>query len=125
MKTPSSGLLGIRKRSPSRAPPLSGLCGSQASTATFWPWPRSNSISLPTRVLLPTPPLPVMATTRAGWGSGGSAAVRSEEHTSELQSRPQLVCRLLLDKKKQIKVRDDTLCSLHTTIDHTITVFLN
>src|SRR5436305_7692308 len=26
---------------------------------------------------------------------------RSEEHTSELQSRPQLVCRLLLEKKKR------------------------
>src|SRR6266498_1801123 len=28
-------------------------------------------------------------------------ARRSEEHTSELQSRPHLVCRLLLEKKKQ------------------------
>src|SRR5690554_7385297 len=28
------------------------------------------------------------------------AAFRSEEHTSELQSRPHLVCRLLLEKKK-------------------------
>src|SRR3989442_9033475 len=28
-------------------------------------------------------------------------AMRSEEHTSELQSRPHLVCRLLLEKKKQ------------------------
>src|SRR5690606_35898652 len=28
-------------------------------------------------------------------------AARSEEHTSELQSRENLVCRLLLDKKKQ------------------------
>src|SRR2546421_8766173 len=28
--------------------------------------------------------------------------VRSEEHTSELQSRSDLVCRLLLEKKKQI-----------------------
>src|SRR5690554_7144676 len=27
--------------------------------------------------------------------------MRSEEHTSELQSRPHLVCRLLLEKKKQ------------------------
>src|SRR5690554_6958151 len=27
-------------------------------------------------------------------------AIRSEEHTSELQSRPHLVCRLLLEKKK-------------------------
>src|SRR3989442_8646142 len=30
----------------------------------------------------------------------GSARERSEEHTSELQSRPHLVCRLLLEKKK-------------------------
>src|SRR5690554_676247 len=29
------------------------------------------------------------------------AALRSEEHTSELQSRPHLVCRLLLEKKKK------------------------
>src|SRR5690554_7580998 len=28
------------------------------------------------------------------------AGLRSEEHTSELQSRPHLVCRLLLEKKK-------------------------
>src|SRR5690554_486915 len=30
-------------------------------------------------------------------------AGRSEEHTSELQSRPHLVCRLLLEKKKKDK----------------------
>src|SRR5947209_4257424 len=30
----------------------------------------------------------------------GSALARSEEHTSELQSRQYLVCRLLLEKKK-------------------------
>src|SRR3989442_9985567 len=30
-----------------------------------------------------------------------AAARRSEEHTSELQSRPHLVCRLLLEKKKK------------------------
>src|SRR3989442_9097365 len=29
------------------------------------------------------------------------AELRSEEHTSELQSRPHLVCRLLLEKKKK------------------------
>src|SRR3989442_9927135 len=28
-------------------------------------------------------------------------SARSEEHTSELQSRPHLVCRLLLEKKKR------------------------
>src|SRR3989442_4568516 len=31
---------------------------------------------------------------------GPMTATRSEEHTSELQSRPHLVCRLLLEKKK-------------------------
>src|SRR3989442_8009551 len=31
----------------------------------------------------------------------GGAPRRSEEHTSELQSRPHLVCRLLLEKKKK------------------------
>src|SRR3712207_8612383 len=31
------------------------------------------------------------------------AAARSEEHTSELQSRQYLVCRLLLEKKKKIQ----------------------
>src|SRR5699024_12487426 len=30
---------------------------------------------------------------------------RSEEHTSELQSRFDIVCRLLLEKKKQIKIK--------------------
>src|SRR5436309_13793096 len=30
-----------------------------------------------------------------------AAAMRSEEHTSELQSRENLVCRLLLEKKKK------------------------
>src|SRR2546427_3700492 len=34
-------------------------------------------------------------------GAGISAAGRSEEHTSELQSQSNLVCRLLLEKKKQ------------------------
>src|SRR3989442_12252457 len=38
---------------------------------------------------------------RGAWmPSGGGKPLRSEEHTSELQSRPHLVCRLLLEKKK-------------------------
>src|SRR5687768_18350178 len=35
-------------------------------------------------------------------------ATRSEEHTSELQSRLHLVCRLLLEKKKNIPTRSRT-----------------
>src|SRR5206468_5548918 len=34
--------------------------------------------------------------------------VRSEEHTSELQSRSDLVCRLLLEKKKKTTAQDTT-----------------
>src|SRR6266498_1846443 len=37
------------------------------------------------------------------------SGLRSEEHTSELQSRPHLVCRLLLEKKKKKKVSVITL----------------
>src|SRR2546422_5024217 len=36
-----------------------------------------------------------------GGGRGALAPGRSEEHTSELQSRLHLVCRLLLEKKKK------------------------
>src|SRR5438034_11834947 len=35
------------------------------------------------------------------WNSCGQAPTRSEEHTSELQSHSDLVCRLLLEKKKK------------------------
>src|SRR3712207_8173335 len=35
------------------------------------------------------------------FGAEGAEPVRSEEHTSELQSRQYLVCRLLLEKKKK------------------------
>src|SRR3712207_8545319 len=39
---------------------------------------------------------------RAGRRAAPGAPGRSEEHTSELQSRQYLVCRLLLEKKKTI-----------------------
>src|SRR3712207_7333064 len=37
---------------------------------------------------------------------GERLGVRSEEHTSELQSRQYLVCRLLLEKKKQKNINN-------------------
>ena len=39
---------------------------------------------------------------------GDLAKRRSEEHTSELQSRTNLVCRLLLEKKKKYKYQNST-----------------
>src|SRR3712207_6901691 len=38
---------------------------------------------------------------RSAAATFGAALLRSEEHTSELQSRQYLVCRLLLEKKKK------------------------
>src|SRR2546430_11556564 len=46
-----------------------------------------------------------MSSSRPAMGSGGGGGppqgMRSEEHTSELQSQSNLVCRLLLEKKKR------------------------
>src|SRR2546429_3346013 len=48
-------------------------------------------------------------------GSGRpQSAVRSEEHTSELQSRLHLVCRLLLEKKKNQKPTQPLTTALRT-----------
>src|SRR6266498_17531 len=43
----------------------------------------------------------ILGFTGTGTGGVGYTSPRSEEHTSELQSRPHLVCRLLLEKKKK------------------------
>src|SRR5690242_21152947 len=42
---------------------------------------------------------------RSSLERGQAANVRSEEHTSELQSHVNLVCRLLLEKKKKTKIK--------------------
>src|SRR2546429_5831261 len=53
----------------------------------------------------------------SGWGILVRRLERSEEHTSELQSRLHLVCRLLLEKKKKsaiefnIDIENQCLCS--------------
>src|SRR5258707_5090357 len=52
-------------------------------------------------VILPLGPLLRKQQAVLGW-RGDEVALRSEEHTSELQSRQYLVCRLLLAKKKQL-----------------------
>src|SRR5438132_5586475 len=46
------------------------------------------------------------------WNRSHTIAIRSEEHTSELQSHSDLVCRLLLEKKKK-KYRHATNESKH------------
>src|SRR2546427_7956105 len=49
----------------------------------------------------------------------GTAGPRSEEHTSELQSQSNLVCRLLLEKKKKQHVQSQTI-NLPTQLEHLI-----
>src|SRR5258707_4350692 len=47
-----------------------------------------------------------LARTFRGAGKLNGDLTRSEEHTSELQSRQYLVCRLLLEKKKSSQITD-------------------
>src|SRR5256884_3795188 len=58
------------------------------------------------------PPAPTRLWTR---GTCATSTVhnttRSEEHTSELQSRLHLVCRLLLEKKKKLTIRRFLPCA--------------
>src|SRR5690606_42015020 len=63
-------------------------CSRSSGLGMTWTGPGapSSPASMPPPA---RPPAPAMA------------AARSEEHTSELQSRENLVCRLLLEKKKQ------------------------
>src|SRR5207253_9770754 len=79
---------------------------------TIRPPPRSTLF--PYTTLFRSPAKPALSMTsvaalatsaaRAPGFATAIAASRSEEHTSELQSRGHLVCRLLLEKKKKILV---------------------
>src|SRR5256886_9905180 len=58
-------------------------------------------------------------TARGGRCLGTSGVSRSEEHTSELQSQSNLVCRLLLEKKKQdYKLIQVATVSVRTDLEH-------
>src|SRR3712207_7386287 len=53
------------------------------------------------RQTVAAPPVHVGHVAEGAAHDGAGALLRSEEHTSELQSRQYLVCRLLLEKKKK------------------------
>src|SRR2546428_10388891 len=61
-------------------------------------WPARNAKGVRTRFR-------ELASLSAGNWIHGLTYSRSEEHTSELQSRSDLVCRLLLEKKKNMTLR--------------------
>src|SRR5699024_8195902 len=65
---------------------------AEPETKTWWRWPGSRPVAAARRAM--------MSSVRAPDPSENRLAIRSEEHTSELQSRFDLVCGLLLEKKK-------------------------
>src|SRR5690625_6276043 len=79
-------------------------------------WPSSKRICRPTQ--MPStgrPPASRRSMIRSPPTARTCSMVRSEEHTSELQSRGHLVCRLLLEKKKhssQLQSRCHCKCRL-------------
>src|SRR5256886_4173544 len=80
-------------------------CCSAASTAS--PLRGRSRSRHPLRIGRGGPPsrrAPVLGLTSIVW-TGTRCRVRSEEHTSELQSQSNLVCRLLLEKKKTAHIQ--------------------
>src|SRR3712207_7968238 len=86
--------------------PICSVCASDSTSIFFKATFASNSLLL------------ARATANASseTSQASTAASRSEEHTSELQSRQYLVCRLLLEKKKPpvlLSTRSLALLSIH------------
>src|SRR3989442_10859847 len=80
-----------------RRPPRSTLF--PYTTLFRSPWPISDWLVPPLSKATPqNPARPIRTSSLSG---KTPIPARSEEHTSELQSRPHLVCRLLLEKKKK------------------------
>src|SRR5438445_13383468 len=80
-----------------RRPPRSPLF----PYTTLFRSPKTGALSVPPGCAHDT-----VATPTAAAAAGVATVSRSEEHTSELQSRQYLVCRLLLEKKKNTRDGD-------------------
>src|SRR2546422_7701147 len=84
--------------------------------STLFPYTTLFRSACPRRILMSgstRSPSRVLRSARSSAPCGcrrtSSSSSRSEEHTSELQSRLHLVCRLLLEKKKKKDNRDEVL----------------
>src|SRR5438034_7982508 len=87
--TPSHAQSGTASKARARAMSDHTMIGSLGKRSTSTPANRPKSANGSASSAVRTPI------------SSGVASSRSEEHTSELQSHSDLVCRLLLEKKKQ------------------------
>src|SRR5690606_41742749 len=95
---------------PTVPPPLHDalpICRAPSPTETPPPSARAAPAAPPTPAHAPPAGARRMHSIRLLWRTSRavrrSSLPRSEEHTSELQSRENLVCRLLLEKKKRRK----------------------
>src|SRR2546422_8586676 len=100
-----------------RRPPRSTLF---PYTTLFRSLPMGFFLFALTAALLKKSPPAIRSGTAVLLAFAGFSLSRSEEHTSELQSRLHLVCRLLLEKKKKNTV--DCLVLLYRGIHHTGTM---
>src|SRR2546430_13052629 len=75
--------------------------------------PRSTLFPYTTLFRSPNRSFPNPSMPWARFFSCSSRVRRSEEHTSELQSQSNLVCRLLLEKKKKTRARQAQPCTSH------------
>src|SRR5690606_40593990 len=98
-----------------RRPPRSTLfpyttlfrsAGSASSCKPKGTWP--SATTAPSPKASAAAPRPGQSQRRRTIQPSAADDARSEEHTSELQSRENLVCRLLLEKKKQQTARPQT-----------------
>src|SRR5262249_59838891 len=79
---------------------------NDTTSTQFYPLSLHDALPISSLLLNPLSARSFCSTTRGNtWKKAAlPVAVRSEEHTSELQSLTKLVCRLLLKKKKNSKI---------------------
>src|SRR5690606_40331734 len=85
----------FRSPSPCRRSPVALSTSTRGTRGCPTTWRTSTSHAAPTPFSLHRPAQTFLPNWHTVWQT-----TRSEEHTSELQSRENLVCRLLLEKKK-------------------------
>src|SRR2546430_5405438 len=78
---------------------ISGLHCCCHSDASAWDWGEHRRVQFDQRAPGPASTISTTVSAGADLGAVCNAGTRSEEHTSELQSQSNLVCRLLLEKK--------------------------
>src|SRR5690554_7314592 len=100
-----------------RPPPISTLFPYTTLFRSTPPYSRVTGPCFSSRRVSPHRRFFCACCSRPGWPPAAFRSTRSEEHTSELQSRPHLVCRLLLEKKK--KTKQQTSNRMHSTEHNT------